>query len=79
MLWSSVALTTWIGTVTSPNEMAPDQMVRGMPSLRDEPEKASLRASAPSGTRCAGRSRPAVRMRIRAGRASLKPCPESRT
>ncbi|WP_324609011.1 DUF6207 family protein [Streptomyces sp. NRRL F-5650] len=34
MLWSSVALTTWIGTVTRPKLMAPDQMVRGMTNLQ---------------------------------------------
>ncbi|GGQ83613.1 hypothetical protein GCM10010216_51820 [Streptomyces flaveolus] len=33
-----MALTTWIGTVTRPNEMAPLQMVRGMSDLRSDPE-----------------------------------------
>lgn len=38
-LWFSVALATWIGTVTRPNEMAPFQMVRGMSDLRVNPEQ----------------------------------------
>jgi hypothetical protein len=60
-------------------DTAPDQTVRGMTTSATCPEKVSLRAPTPSGTRCARRCEPAVRMRIRASRVSLKPCPESCT
>jgi hypothetical protein len=46
MEWFSVALATWIGTVTRPKLMAPLQMVRGMADLRVSPEQNQATAGA---------------------------------
>jgi hypothetical protein len=48
MLCFSVALATWIGTVTKPNEMAPDQMVRGTEGAGWTPQAREL-GSRPTG------------------------------